>query len=467
MIRYVSLFILLLIESLSMISRKHFSKYKDRKNPIWWLSENISVHLPAEMKSKLAGYMRRTDTFGGKQLKDLTEEWIVSLIYKILMMVTALSALIFVLSFVPEKKDVSQSVKRPEVGNSSDYAEIELYDSENDEKETYELEVHSREYTEKEFKNKTDACKKYLEKRILGKNGSADEIVYDMDFPSKDETGTLKVTWETSVPTVLSSSGKVDNTDIDDGVEVNIVATIKDDNFQDTYETDVTVVKDENLSSSEKAKLKMLEIEEGSRSDAELVLPEKIGSVEVKKIEKGNEEKFKELFVFGILFIALWAYYGLFKLKDKGIKRTEELDGQYYGFVNRLSIYISAGLTIQNALKAVMKNKSCKSLNDEITFTLNKIASGEPEAKAYMEMGKNLGTQDYAKLMSLISQNLEYGNSNLIKLMDSEVKLSFYLKKETIRKKGEKASEKLLIPTLILMFIVMAIVMYPAFVGMG
>ena len=32
MIRYVSLFILLLIESLSMISRKHFSKYKDRKN---------------------------------------------------------------------------------------------------------------------------------------------------------------------------------------------------------------------------------------------------------------------------------------------------------------------------------------------------------------------------------------------------------------------------------------------------
>ena len=69
--------------------------------------------------------------------------------------------------------------------------------------------------------------------------------------------------------------------------------------------------------------------------------------------------------------------------------------------------------------------------------------------------------------MSLISQNMEYGNSNLIKLMDSEVKLSFYLKKEDIRKRGEKASEKLLLPTLILMFIVMIIVMYPAFVGMG
>ena len=69
--------------------------------------------------------------------------------------------------------------------------------------------------------------------------------------------------------------------------------------------------------------------------------------------------------------------------------------------------------------------------------------------------------------MSLISQNLEYGNSNLIKLMDSEVKLSFYLKKENIRKKGEKASEKLIFPTLILMFVVMVIVMYPAFVGMN
>ena len=68
--------------------------------------------------------------------------------------------------------------------------------------------------------------------------------------------------------------------------------------------------------------------------------------------------------------------------------------------------------------------------------------------------------------MSLISQNLNFGNSNLLKLLDTEVKTSFFLKKERVRKKGEQASEKLLIPTAILLITVIIVVMFPAFIGM-
>ena len=68
--------------------------------------------------------------------------------------------------------------------------------------------------------------------------------------------------------------------------------------------------------------------------------------------------------------------------------------------------------------------------------------------------------------MSLIGQNLSYGNSNILKLLDDGIKNNIYLKREHIRKKGEQASEKLMFPTLILLLLVMGLVMYPAFIQM-
>jgi hypothetical protein len=105
-------------------------------------------------------------------------------------------------------------------------------------------------------------------------------------------------------------------------------------------------------------------------------------------------------------------------------------------------------------------------LVNEIEYTLNMIDSGISEPKAYMELGNRLGLEEYMRLMSLISQNLNFGNSNLLKLLDTEVKTSFFLKKERVRKKGEQASEKLLIPTAILLITVIIVVMFPAFIGM-
>ena len=97
---------------------------------------------------------------------------------------------------------------------------------------------------------------------------------------------------------------------------------------------------------------------------------------------------------------------------------------------------------------------------------MNMVESGVSESKAYGEMGRRIGLEEYMKLMSLISQNLTLGNSNLLKLLDTEVKTSYFLKKENVRKKGEQASEKLLLPSAMLMMLVIIVVMYPAFIGM-
>ena len=467
MVRYITLSLLLIFFMLAIISRQNYSKYKGNRNPFRCLAGVIADFLPAHWKQKISEYVRKTDTYNMSTLKVKTEDWTSELVYKSLMMVIILIFLIFLLSFTPNNEVSSRKLSRPEVGDLSSYENIEILDNENHTKETYKLEVHSREYTEEEFRRKADEFKADIEKNILGRNISADEVMYDLVFPEKDRTGTLKATWETSNPTLLSGEGKVAEVGVSEPVQVDISATIKDENYKKKKKKSVVITPNKDISGSEKAKLEMLEIERDSRSEKEFVIPEKIGDVQVKRTGGGKTEKYLELLVFGIVIIILFTYYGVYKLRETGEKRRDELAEQYYSFVNRMNIYIGAGLTVQNSLRTIVRNKSGGYLNDEITYTLNSIASGEPEPKAYLELGKNLGTEEYSKLMSLISQNMEYGNSNLIKLMDSELKLSFYLKKEDIRKRGEKASEKLLLPTLILMFIVMIIVMYPAFVGMG
>ena len=136
------------------------------------------------------------------------------------------------------------------------------------------------------------------------------------------------------------------------------------------------------------------------------------------------------------------------------------VDEYFYSFVDIEKMY--------SYFNSHNKDEILKSeyLKKEVGFALNKVASGVMENSAYMELGKNLGSQEYLRLMSLLSQNLAYGNSNLIGLLDSEVKQSFYIKRERIRKKGEQASEKLLLPTAILLILVIVIVMYPAFINL-
>jgi pilus assembly protein TadC len=159
-------------------------------------------------------------------------------------------------------------------------------------------------------------------------------------------------------------------------------------------------------------------------------------------------------------------YRKLQELNDTGEKRDEQLEDAYYSFVNRLAIHIGAGLNLRDAMRRAAEVERSDYLKKEVGFALNRVASGVKEASVYMDLGKSLGTQEYMRLMSLLSQNLAYGNSNLIGLLDSEVKQSFYIKREHIRKKGEQASEKLLLPTAILLVLVIVIVMYPAFINL-
>ena len=465
MARYAALTIVLIVAVLAVISRKNYSKYKDGRGPFWSTAELVASFIPVERMSQLKSIIRKTNVLNSSSLEEQAKSVAVSLIRKFIIGALSLSILVFGLSFIPEKSIDRSTFERREAGASSNYVDLELVNEISKSRETYQMEVHPRELTDEEFEEAVEKAKKSIDSHMLLKNISKDKVTGNLFFPTGDETGALRISWETSSPDVINNSGKVTTDASREPVVVDIYATIKDENHKDVYETSVTVVSDENLSNSEKAKVAILEIEGRNRSDSELSIPDVIDGVKVGRKINTRSEILLRVLVIGCFVIGLYSLLSISRMKEAGDKRDAEISDAYYGFINRLTIYIGAGLSIRDAMRSAVKNERCESFVQEIEFSLNKVSSGISEQRVFTELGNNLGSQDYMRLMSLISQNIEYGNSNLLKLLDDEVKSGYFSKKEYMRKKGEQASEKLLLPTTILLMLVIMIVMYPAFVS--
>ena len=105
-------------------------------------------------------------------------------------------------------------------------------------------------------------------------------------------------------------------------------------------------------------------------------------------------------------------------------------------------------------------------LTREVLYAVNRIRTGTAESKAYAELGRNLGLQSYVRLFSTISTAAPRGSSQLLNLLEQEVKDAEAEAKETARRRGEQASQKLLLPMFLLLIVVIGIVLYPAIAGM-
>ncbi|MCR5213458.1 MAG: type II secretion system F family protein [Eubacterium sp.] len=467
MIQIVGFGVLLIVLMLAIISRKNFSKYKDGSDPLWWVAGWMTARLSLELKERVKNYIRRTAVLNEKPLEEETDRWFMKNIHTGLVGLILLSLLVIVAGFVPEKTVDPYVVERPDIKEESEFVELKIFDGQEAEGQTYKLEIHSREYSQMEFQEVADQAREYIDKELPGQNEDIFHVRTKLNFPLKDETGTLKITWDTDKPQVVDFEGNINKDNMDDNSReiVGLSAKITDGHYIDVYQMEVTVLGDEELVGSELAKLEMLEIEEKNRSQKNLQLPQKIGDVYIERSVQDRDDQLLKLFALGIIIIILWLYYKVSKLKEAGSQRTRELENEYFSFVNRLTIYIGAGMSLKKSIEASSKQSVCVSLREEVGFTLNKIESGASESSEYIELGKRLGSGHYSRLMSLISQNLAYGNTNLLKLLDSEVRNSFYMRREMIRKKGEQASEKLLLPTGILLGLVMILVIYPALIG--
>jgi len=97
MARYSSLIIVLVISILAIISRKHFSKYKDKAGVLWSAAALITTYIPVERMNQLRQIVRKTYVLNDSSLEEKAEQVAVSLIRRFLIGALLVSTLVFTL----------------------------------------------------------------------------------------------------------------------------------------------------------------------------------------------------------------------------------------------------------------------------------------------------------------------------------------------------------------------------------
>lgn len=346
-----------------------------------------------------------------------------------------------------------------------------------DKKLLIEIPVRERRYTDKEAEDLFDQLEAQLPAQILSENDSLNTIRQNLNLKTRLDTFGLTVRWETSDPELIDSFGTVYNKDIPEaGKEILILAMVSDGIHQQTYQYKGKVYPPVmTLEEKKKAAFQKWadDLDTKQQTDTSLILPDVFEGQKLK-YSKPKEGSYGILPVLGLVLAVLLQVRTQVQKQKKNRLREQQLLMDYSEVVSKLVVYIGAGYTVRGAWERIaagyresLKNgrRVMRPAYEEMVHTASQLKSGLSESRAYNEFGRRCSLQPYIKLAALLEQNQKNGGRQLRNALDIEMASAFEQRKNAARKLGEEAGTKLLLPLLLMLFVVMTMIVVPAFLA--
>lgn len=257
---------------------------------------------------------------------------------------------------------------------------------------------------------------------------------------------------------------------------------------EDTLEKELTVeLKAEEeqeqppeVASVSQIELLMAEIEERiqeaveeQRDSEQILLPETVSGNRVEYINPKKKKDYSAFFLSLMIIPALpllWKYQRQQQLQ----LREEQLALDYPELVNKILLLLSAGLTVRGCFericreyrKSLEEGKDRRYVYEEISLSCQEMKNGVSEAEVIEAFGKRCRQIPYLKFASVVNQNIRKGSEGLTAILELEAVDAFEKRKERVKKMGETAGTKLLLPMMLMLGVVMVIILVPAFMTM-
>ena len=107
------------------------------------------------------------------------------------------------------------------------------------------------------------------------------------------------------------------------------------------------------------------------------------------------------------------------------------------------------------------------SLYKEMQRAVDEMNNGVSEIDAMFNFGSRCIIPEIKKFTSTIVQGMVKGNSELTAMLQEQSKEVWAMKKQNVRRQGEKASAKLLFPMMLMFVGILVMVIIPIFANMG
>lgn len=340
------------------------------------------------------------------------------------------------------------------------------------------VQVSERKYSNKELAKILKKMAKSLEKTILGDNKSLDSVTTDLNLVSQIPNTQIEVTWEMDTDSYIQYGGTlIPDAVTESGAVVNLTATLNYEEVTCQHSFAVHLEK-AKLSEQELLKRKLeKEIQElnVSAAGAKVIeLPDEIQGKKVLFKYPGNTYGYK--IFFALVLCGILTFF----IKDEKLQkdldnRKKQMLLDYSEIVSKLTLLLGAGLPIRTALEkiAIDYDKKCRQKGgrrrfayEEILYVCREMQGGVSEKQGIDLLGKRCQIPCYMKLCSLLQQNLKKGSRGMAESLNYEVGQAFEERKNAAKRLGEEAGTKLLFPMILMLVIVMAILVIPAFLSM-
>ena len=190
---------------------------------------------------------------------------------------------------------------------------------------------------------------------------------------------------------------------------------------------------------------------------------------EIRVKEASRESLWKLPFLsLGVIFLLLLRNHSLIG-ERKRLRHKQNME-DFPLIVHLLTLYMGAGLSFPNAVERICKDyeKSADAREGRYAFEQMRMMNhclhmGLRPREVCLEWGNHFPEKVYGRLAMLLTQSFSKGAREIRSMMEKEQQDAFQVQIDYVRKEGEEASTRLLFPMILLLFITMVLVMFPAF----
>lgn len=172
-----------------------------------------------------------------------------------------------------------------------------------------------------------------------------------------------------------------------------------------------------------------------------------------------------EALLFGLIFAVIFVWYLNESFKDKLTARRDKILSEFPQMLSKMTLLVNSGMLLRDAWNLIaIQGESV--LFTEMQLTATQLENGVPEIVAYREFAERCGVKEVRKFASMVIQGLEKGGSELTYFLKDMSEEMWLEKRNIVKRKGEQANAKLLVPTIIIFIGILFMIMAPVVMGL-
>lgn len=169
--------------------------------------------------------------------------------------------------------------------------------------------------------------------------------------------------------------------------------------------------------------------------------------------------------VLGIALAVLIMVYLEELMNDKLTERRDEILSDMPQMLSKLTLLVNSGMTLRDAWKKVAYGGK-RIIYLEMQTAVMQMQNGVPEWEAYRNFADRCALKEVRRFASTMIQNLQKGNAEIAFFLRDMSNEMWEEKKHLVKRKGEAANSKLLLPIAMIFIGILIMIMVPAFTNM-